>query len=348
MAVKTYNLPSPVVNAKEHKALESLTVTYQKMIEPGVAQKAAQKVGEIIPASVKDLAHSTTQKVSETEIFIKSMELVGEAFNSLEQFAAKATLSEGYIVSHIDKECSNNTITSLDEICLARSYEVSRFVEKAQQADVLAAMVEGAVTGFPGFAGIPFNIVASTFLFYRAVQSVAMCYGYDVKNDPAELQIASEVFINAMNPKSATGSELSGTIAKIMLFTTGTTVKTTVKKGWEAMAARGGVTLLLTQMRALANGAAKKALEKAGKAGLEKAAFSEVFEQIGKKLTQKAIGKAIPYVGAFVGATIDTAQMIQILKYAKIFYSKRFILEKGSRITVLIAPEEQYCEVSEE
>ena len=163
----------------------------------------------------------------------------------------------------------------------------------------------------------------------------SMFYGYDIKNDPAELTIASEVFMNGLNPKATTGSELSGTIAKIMLLTETTTVRQVVKKGWVAMAEKNGVTLLLAQMRALANAAAKKALEKAGKQGLEKAAFSEVFEQIGKKLTQKSIGKAIPYVGAVIGAAIDTAQMVQIIQYAQVFYGKRFILEKESRIYAL-------------
>ena len=102
------------------------------------------------------------------------------------------------------------------------------------------------------------------------------------------------------------------------------------------MAEKNGVTLLLTQMRALAHGAAKKALEKAGKQGLERTAFSEVFEQIGKKLTQKSLSKAMPYVGAAIGATIDTAQMVQIIKYANVFYCKRFILEKESRISALV------------
>ena len=102
------------------------------------------------------------------------------------------------------------------------------------------------------------------------------------------------------------------------------------------MAEKGGVHLLLTQMRALANTAAKKALEKAGKKGLEKTVFTEVFEQLGKKLTQKSIGKAIPKFGAVIGATIDTAQMIQILKYADVFYNKRFLLEKEERINMLL------------
>ncbi len=45
--------------------------------------------------------------------------------------------------------------------------------------------------------------------------------------------------------------------------------KLTVKKSWQDMASRGGVCLLLAQMRALANSAAKKAVEEAGKKGIE-------------------------------------------------------------------------------
>lgn len=44
----------------------------------------------------------------------------------------------------------------------------------------------------------------------------------------------------------------------------------------------------------------------------------------------------MPYVGAVIGATIDTAQMVQIIKYANVFYCKRFILEKESRISALV------------
>ena len=294
-----------------------------------------KKVGDKVPQVVKDTFAAAGGKISEAELFTKSMEVLGKSFQTLEQFAAKVTISENEILNQVNQISPNNQITKLDEICLVRSYELSQIVDRYKYADIIAALLEGAATGAPGFAGIPFNLVLSTFLYYRAVQSVAMFYGYDIKNDPAELAIASEVFMNGLNPKSTTGSELSGAIAKIMLLTETTTVRQVVKKGWVAMAEKNGVTLLLAQMRALANSAAKKALEKAGKQGLEKAAFSEVFEQIGKKLTQKSIGKAIPYVGAVIGAAIDTAQMVKIIQYAQVFYGKRFILEKESRILAL-------------
>ena len=335
MSTKTYIIPELIIDAKEEKALTTLTETYNKMVAPSAVNKAMKKVGDKVPQVVKDTFAAAGGKISEAELFTKSMEFLGKSFQTLEQLAAKVTISESEILNQVNQISPNNQIAKLDEICLVRSYELSQIVDRYKYADIIAALLEGAATGAPGFAGIPFNLVLSTFLYYRAVQSVAMFYGYDIKNDPAELAIASEVFMNGLNPKATTGSELSGAIAKIMLLTETTTVRQVVKKGWVAMAEKNGVTLLLAQMRALANSAAKKALEKAGKQGLEKAAFSEVFEQIGKKLTQKSIGKAIPYVGAVIGAAIDSAQMVQIIQYAQVFYGKRFILEKESRILAL-------------
>lgn len=54
-----------------------------------------------------------------------------------------------------------------------------------------------------------------------------------------------------------------------------------------------------------------------------------------KKLTQKMINKSIPFVSAGIGAFLDTAQMKRVLEYADIFYQKRFIAEKESRILLL-------------
>lgn len=335
MCAKTYIIPNQILDAKEEKSLESLTEVYNKMVAPNAVSKAMKKVGEKVPQIVKDAFSSAGGKISEAEIFAKSMELLGKSFQTLEQFAAKVTISEKEIIKQVNELTEDNQISTLDEICLVRSYELSKIVGKYKYADIIAALIEGAATGAPGFAGIPFNLVLSTFLYYRAVQSIAMFYGYDIKNDPAELAIASEVFMNGLNPKATPASELSGAIAKIMLLTQTTTVAQTVKKGWIAMAEKNGITLLLTQMRALAHSAARKALEKAGKRGLERTAFTEVFEQIGKKLTQKSLTKAVPYIGAFIGATIDTAQMVQITQYAEVFYCKRFILEKESRINTL-------------
>lgn len=341
MKCKVYNLPNPIIDTKEETLFNNSTEAYNKMKAPSPINKMIGKIGEKVPAKVKDYVSVSKERLTENEIYLKSLEILGKGFQILEQYASKVTLSDKDVIIRINPLVEGCKITSLDEVCLARGYEISKLVNKAKLVDIIAAIIEGAATGAPGFAGIPFNLVLSMFLFYRAVQSVAMFYGYDIKNDPIELQIASEVFANAMNPKSKPATELSTVVAKIMLLTSTTTVKNTVKKGWFAMADRGGITLLIAQMRALANNAAKKALEKAGKNGFEKTAFTEVFEQLGNKLTQSAIKKSIPYIGAVIGATIDSAQMIQILKYADLFYSKRFILEKEMRINMLLENNQQ-------
>lgn len=143
--------------------------------------------------------------------------------------------------------------------------DIYELVNKYKNADLVATIVEGGALGAVGFVGLLPNLVLSTFLYYRAVQSVALFYGYDIKHDSTELQIASEVFTNALSPRNNTDSELSSVIAKMMLITETTTVKQTVKKGWTAMANKDAVTLLLTQMRALTNATARKALNNAEK-----------------------------------------------------------------------------------
>ncbi len=336
MDTTTYILPEPVVDEKEFQTFNHLAKVYEKMLAPTMASQAISKASEIVPDTIKDTLNTAKSAITDTDLFLQSMAVLGKSFQILEQFAAKVTLSEKDVVSKINRVTPANNISTLDEICLARAYDISSLVNKNNLVDIVATLVEGAATGYLGFAGLPFNLVLSTFLYYRAVQSVALFYGYDIKNDPDELAFASEVFISSVSPRNNADSEVSSVMAKVMLLTTTTSVQQTVKKGWVAMAEKGGIHLLITQMRALAHNAAKKALEKAGKKGLEQSLFKEVFEQLGKKLTQKAISKAVPSFGAFTGAAIDSAQMIQILKYANVFYCKRFIIEKEMRINALL------------
>ncbi|WEM62387.1 EcsC family protein [Streptococcus parauberis] len=172
---------------------------------------------------------------------------------------------------------------SFDEINTLKSYDISEIINKYKTKDLLLALSEGAATGALGFSGLPFNLVLSNFLYFRAVQSIAMYYGYDVKNDPSELVIASSVYTNALSPSNSDlNNELSASIAKIVLISKATIIQQTSKKTWSAMIERGGATLLLTQIRALSNKAAANALQKAGQKGLENSIFKETFELIGE------------------------------------------------------------------
>lgn len=327
-----HRMPTPVLNKNELDSLDILKEKYEKMIEPGFVAKTTKKIADAIPSEWKKMAADLGINMNEQEIYKKMMELAGSGFKTLEEQAAKFTISESQIVQKINKNSIYN-IGSLDEICFVRSYEIAKTVNSYKNTDLLTAAIEGAGTGAAGFWGLPFNIVLSTFLYFRAVQTIAMHYGYDVKNDSSELVIASEVFASALNPATnEVNNELTSVIGKVMVMTQASVVKQTAGKSWQKMAERGGIPLLLAQMRALANAAAKKALEKAGKKGLENSMFKEVLEQIGKKLTKDAIGKAVPYFSAVFSALVDTAQMKKILDYADIFYQKRFIMEKEARI----------------
>lgn len=337
---KIYNMPVPVLNKKEQESLDTLTARYNKLIEPSKIVKIGKKAGELVPEKIKTWGKELGISISEQQLYTQMMDLVGKGFKTIEEQAARFSISEKQIVAKINKK-SKTQITGIEEICLVRSYDISKVLSNNKWQDILAAAAEGGGTGALGFAGIPFNIVFSTFLYFRAVQSIAMFYGYDVKNDSAELVIASDVFSHALSPaNNDVNNEMTSIIGKIMVMSQAATVKQMSKKTWTDMASRGGIPLLLTQMRALANKAAQKALEKAGQKGLENTLFKEVFEQIGKKLTKDAIGRSIPYFSAAFSALVDTAQMSQVLEFADIFYQKRFIMEKENRIRLLLGETE--------
>lgn len=334
-----FRAPTPVVNQKEAASLDALTARYNKLITPSRVAKIGMKAGELIPEKVKLLGGELAETISAQELYKQSMEWVANGFKVIEEHAAKFSISEKTIVKKVNSVIPEYEITDLSEICFARSYKLSKLVNTYKGQDTLAAFVEGGITGAAGFWGLPFNFVLSTFLYFRAVQSIAMFYGYDVKNDSAELLIASEVFASALSPlKNDVNNEVGSIVGKVMLMSQAAVVKQTANKTWTDMAARGGVPLILTQMRALANKSAQKALEKAGAKGLERSVFKEVFEQIGRKLTLKTVQKSVPVVSAVFGALIDTAQMNKVLEYADIFYQKRYIMEKESRIIAIVEP----------
>lgn len=332
-----YAIPEPLLSPSEEQELQKLTAQYDKLREPGAISKIGNMVGEALPKELKEMAENAGASFTEQQLYLQVMQVVADGFEVIEGIAARCSVGPDYVVNQINRGKQSQKVDDISEICLLRATDVAKIVNDQQLQHIALAFTEGAATGAPGFAGIPFNIAASTFLFFRAVQSIALFYGYDVKNDPAEMMIASEVFGAAMNPSAAPTGGLSTSVAKIMAAAEVTMVGQVVKKGWTEMAKRGGATLILAQIRALANAAARKAVQNAGKKTLEKTAYATVLEQVGKGLTQKAISRSVPVVGGVIGAAFDTSQMNKILTYASIFYEKRFILEKEQRVEALVA-----------
>lgn len=333
-------LPDPLLTNRELAELEVLTEQYEKMVSPSklkqLTDKAALKIPENLRTTVGDAVDEFTSEIQQQKLYAQVMKQVVDGFKVIEEQAAKYSVTEAQIVEAANATLEGVTVRSIDELFMLRSFDVAKIAEGENGKHLLLAATEGAVTGAPGFAGLPFNIVFSMFLYYRAVQSVAMMYGFNVKEDPAEMVIAGDVFSNAMAPSAGSADGMTTAIGKVMLVAEMEGVKQTVKKGWTAMAARGGAATLIAQIRALANAAARKAIENAGKKSLESSVFKNVLEQIGRNITQKSLGKAVPVFGGVVGALFDVSQMNRVLQYANIFYHKRFIIEKQERIATLV------------
>jgi len=130
MEEKAYIVPVPMVDAKEETSLVLLTERYHKLTQPGKLAKAGTKIGEIIPEPVKKLGSSARQTVTEAELFTQCMKVVADGFSILEKQAAKMTISESAIVAKINKTLDDNEISELEEVCLARSYDISKLVGK--------------------------------------------------------------------------------------------------------------------------------------------------------------------------------------------------------------------------
>ena len=328
--------PEVILDDREIKEIKELSDRYEKLTSPGAFEKLGEGAASLLPQRIKDAAQQAAETLTEQELYEQMMRVVADGFGALERAAAAATVSEQQVLGAFES-ADNVKLSSLDEVCLLRGYDVARVANGQNISHTLAALVEGGATGVVGFAGIPFNVVLSTFLYYRAVQSIAMFYGYDVKGAPAELVIAGEVLSVAFAPS---GSRLGGNVAmvgKVMALAEAAAVGQTVKKGWAAMAQRGGACLLIAQMRALAHASARKALAQTGRAGLEKSVFRNVLEQIGRRLPQKVVQRGVPIVGGVIGALFDAGQMQRVLSMADVFYHKRFLVEKELRVVGLIS-----------
>ena len=346
----SYALPEPVINETESHELDVLTQRYDDLNKPGLISRAGGAIEKVVPGAIKDAVGGAGEAISEAEAYKAAMKIVAEGFGAIEKQAASASVSAEYAINQINRGKQQEKISSIEEVCLLRAYDLAKVVHAERGGHLGLAFFEGAATGAPGFAGIPFNIVLSTFLFFRAVQSIAMLYGYDVHADPDEMVVASDVIMAAYGAGDNSGnhSVAVGYVGKIMAISEAEVAKQVVAKGWTAMAERGGVTLLLTQLRALAHASAKKALTNAGKQGLEKSVFNSLFTQIGKRLTQNVIKGAVPVFGGVIGALFDSGVMGRMLDFAEVFYHKRFILEKEFRIRSLTEDSTFFQVVEEE
>ena len=333
--------PEPVLDQREREYLAQLQKRYERLCRPGVLARAGKAVSRAVPAPVRKLGKQAGEKLTEQKLFTQMLGVLNEGFRMLEETASRCAIPREDVIRRADRACAGNRIRDIEDICLARGYEISGLVRAFRTRDMLLAFGEGTGTGAMGLWGLPFSLTISLFLAYRAVQTVAMFYGYDVQKDAGELLLAGEVFTNALSPGAGKEDEMGGTISRFMAIAEGETLKHAVKKSYAEISSRGAAELLLQQLRALAKRSAKTSLEEAGEKGVEKLAFRRIFEQLGETISRKAAGRTVPLLSAAIGGVFDLAQMKAVVSYADVFYCKRFLLEKEERVQRLLEQREQ-------
>jgi len=337
--MKRRSYPHPILDAREETLIAALQEEFEKFTKPGVISRSLTKltdaVGRAVPDVLKKMLSDAGASMSDLEMFQKALEIAGKGFHKLTEQASRLTVSKPGVMERLSAR--GPAISSFEEVCLMRSYDIEAVIEERTYQDILLAAVEGAATGAPGFVGLPFNLALSFFLYFRAAQSVALHYGYDVKHDPRELQFAAEVTLQSLDPNFS-GSGLGGFIGKMMLAAELTALRQALGKTYTEMAKRGGSALLYVQIRALANKAAKAALAKAGKEGVEAGVFKTLLAQLARRMPKEAGKKGIPLLGAFIGGLSDAYLMSRVLRGAKLIYHKRYLFEKEHRISLLKKP----------
>lgn len=339
--MQKFSVPLPIIDKKEEELIEKLTEDYKIFISPGKVSKSLQKLRDgivkITPDKLIKLATTAIDTATEWEFIKAALEHAGRGFTELSKHIANLTLSQKSIITILNNYNFECYLEHFDQICAKRSYHIEPVVTKRNNIDRFAAFVEGLTTGAPGLPGLPFNIALSFLLYFRAAQSIALYYGYDIKGDPRELEIASQVTFGSLTSNVDKGiNTLNGFIGKMMMATNVTVLRQSLtKRTYEEMAKRGGSELLYVQIRSLANKAAEKALKNAGKEGIEAGIFRKLLEQIGKKMPKEASKKAIPVLGAIIGGLSDTYYMSRVLYGANLIYHKRFLFEKEHRVNIL-------------
>jgi len=332
--------PNPILDAREVALVAALQKDFEDFAEPDVIGRGLKKIGSalerVTPSLLKKAFSDAKSMMHALLIIQKSLETAEKGFHLLTQQASRMTISKQGVVEKLSARGAK--ISTFEEVCLMRSYHIEAVLEDKTFQDTLLAAFQGAATGFFGFAGLPFNLALSFFLYFRAAQNIALHYGYDVKGDPRELQFAAEVTLQSLDPNFS-GKGLGGLIGKMMLLMPGSRFKRRLSTlSYTATEGSRGSEMLYVQLRAVANKAAERALAKAGQEGIEAGIFKSLLAQLTQRIPREAGRRAVPIAGAIVGGLSDAYFMTRILRGAKLIYHKRYLFEKAHRISLLEKP----------
>ncbi len=158
--------------------------------------------------------------------------------------------------------------------------------------EVVAGSGVGAAPGAGTVAGaMALDLAAVIALSSRAVGQVALSYGYDPEDPTEKAFIASVVNFATASTTAAKEAAFADVVKLSRLLVRG--------KPWKVL----NETVFARMAQALSS-------------------------RIGVRLTQKSLGKLVPFVGVGVGAVMNFATLEGVVDSANIAYRRRFLLEK--------------------
>ena len=319
------------LDRKEEKALKYLNEEYKKFVEPNKFDNAIVKVKETgekyCPQKMKDYFSSIGDSINEADIWNKAMEMATSGFTELQKISARYSIDENKIIESMKK--INHEVHTFDDFCKLKSYEIEKVVISKDFATHMQNIVQAGSTGALGMAGLPFNIVLSTFIQFRTVQQVALHYGYDVINEQKEMEFAGDVLTTILSKGKAVNAEGYGElITKMMVQAELSSLKKALtSKTMTQMASEGGLKLVYVQIRAIGHAAAKKALNKSAKKEIENNVVRKILESFSRKMTVKTTSGSIWGLSAILNILFDTHQISRVIKMSNVIYQKRFLID---------------------
>lgn len=121
--------PNDVLDQKEIEEIDSLTNQYNALVSPGLLEKVQKAISNALPDQIKNALASAGENLSEQEFYLKAMEVIATGFKTLEEQAARFTVTEEAVINEANQLTDQKPITSLNEICFMRSYQVAHIAE---------------------------------------------------------------------------------------------------------------------------------------------------------------------------------------------------------------------------
>ncbi len=339
------NLPEPIVDSRERNRFSQLKEEYEDFRTPGLLGQAANiaqnglakangKLKKWVPGlrNAQNNIEELFQKASQKQVVKKALAKAARGGGLALQWGAQKTLSRSAVVSRLQN--GGVRAETFEDICKGRSYNVEPIAEKDWKSRSGAAL-EGFGTGMVGGArGALASLALSMALFYRATQRIALHFGYDALGRDSEQALAAEVTLQALHPDGEPPADsAAGVVGKVLIAgEVSALTKALKRRTYQEMAEQGASQLLYVRLRATANKAAQKALDRAGREGFENAIIRRLLRDLGERVPKRIGQRAVPIVGGFIGAGMDSYYMDQVIRGATLFYHKRFIAEKKERV----------------